>query len=390
MSHINTALIHQGRESATKSLSVNPPLVRASTTVFSDLSAFKASYSGKTFETARYGRTGTSTTFDFQSAMAAISHTESCIATSCGLSACTAVISAFASSKKKIILQRNIYGPVTTFAENELKKRGVHIEYFESTQELERIITPNTTLIFIEIPTSLTMKLLDVSAVANIASKHSIPLACDATWGTPLFFDAHQLGINITIHAVTKYINGHSDVMLGAITGTYAALEKVRIFSERHGNFAAPDSCWLALRGLRTLSVRLARHQENSLFVANFLQNQLQVKDVFFPALPTSPYYDLWRKQFSGAAGPFTIELVSCSEVQFENFINSLELFSLGTSWGGFESLVMPAIAHDLRGKYVLPNDNRLVRLHIGLEDKLDLCDDLANALNMLTDEKDI
>jgi cystathionine beta-lyase len=384
MSQIETQLVHLGRKSADEAFSVNPPLVRASTTVFPNLSTFKASYQGTTFETPRYGRSGTSTTFEFQSAMASICHTESCIATSCGLSACAAVLSAYVQQGSHILIQNDVYGPTRALAVNELIKLGTKIDFFENESDLQALINKRTTLIFIEIPTSLTMKMLDVAAIVSIAKQYDIPVACDSTWGTPLFFDAHGLGINISIHAATKYINGHSDVMLGVITGCYQDLEMTRHWCERYGIHAAPDACWMALRGLRTLSVRMERHEKNALHIAHWLNEQPQVKDIAFPALPSNSQYTLWKKQFSGAAGPFTIELQPCNESQYESFINSLKLFSLGTSWGGFESLIMPAVPHHLRSISELPNEGRMVRLHIGLEDKADLCADLAQAFTKL------
>ncbi|WDE07420.1 PLP-dependent transferase [Thalassomonas viridans] len=384
MTHINSKLVHQGRSSAEQALAVNPPLLRASTTVFPSLAAFKSSYRGVTFETPRYGRSGTSTAFELQTAMASICNTQSCIATSCGLSACAAVLSAYAKPGAQLLIQKEVYGPCKALADNELTQQQVDIDYFDSPQQLPDLITPKTSLIFLEVPTSLSMKMLDIRAMAEIARQHKIPLACDATWGTPYFFDAHGLGINISIHAATKYINGHSDTLLGLITGSYQDLEQTRRWCERYGSHAAPDACWLTLRGLRTLSVRMERHQENALHVARYLQTQPQVKNVLFPALPSDPGHSLWQQQFSGAAGPFSIELQPCDEASFEKFIDSLKLFSLGTSWGGFESLVMPAIPHHLRSEKTLPDEGRMLRLHIGLEDKGDLCADLQQALSRL------
>jgi cysteine-S-conjugate beta-lyase len=238
--------------------------------------------------------------------------------------------------------------------------------------------------VYIETPASLTMEMVDVRAVCTAAHERNILVAADSTWGTPLFFDAHGLGVNISIHSATKFINGHSDLMLGVITGSQEDLADVRSFCDRSGAHAAPDVCWLALRGLRTLNVRLRHHQQSALTVARWLQKQPQVKRVLFPALETDAGYRLWCSQFSGAAGPFTFELVSCSERAFESFINTLRLFGLGTSWGGFESLVLPAVPYHLRTFNVLPDEGRLVRIHIGLEDPQDLCADLANALAKL------
>jgi len=386
LNHINTNLIHLGRASADKSLSVNPPLVRASTTIFPTLSAFKASYQGITYETPRYGRSGTSTEFELQTAMASICNTECCIATSCGLSACAAVLGAYSKPGAHILIQNNVYGPTRALAESEIQEMHVEVEYFNTIEELTLAVKTNTSLIFIEVPTSLSMKMLDVSAVSKVAKSHNIPLACDSTWGTPVYFNAHELGINISIHSATKYINGHSDTMLGLITGSYNDLKVTRNWCERFGSHAAADSCWMTLRGLRTLGVRMARHQENALHVALWLKEKPQIVRVLFPVLTSDPGHQLWKKQFSGAAGPFTVELKPCSEACYEYFINSLTLFGLGTSWGGFESLIMPAIHHHLRSESNHPNKGRMVRLHIGLEDKHDLCADLQQALLALNE----
>ena len=256
---IETQLMQVGRNSGAQTNSVNPPLVRASTTLFSCLADFKKSYEGLVFESPRYGRSGTSTTFELQTAMAAIAHAQSCIATASGLGAVAAVLIAYAKPGKKILVQDAAHGPTRTLCDLGLPALGCTVEFFNSTKALSERISADTTLIFIEIPSSQTMHMLDVEEVARIAHQAGIPVACDSTWGTPLFFDAHALGIDISIHSATKYINGHSDVLLGLITGSYEALASTRVWCDRVGSHASPDSCWLALRGLRTLAVRMQR-----------------------------------------------------------------------------------------------------------------------------------
>lgn len=380
----DTVLSHAGRSSALHSNVVNAPLVRASTMVFPDLAAFKQSYQGVVFEAPRYGRSGTATTFELQSAIATLCQAESCIATASGLSAIALVLAAHAGPGRHLLVQGGVYGPTRMLCEKQLRAQGTRIDFFDSEAELAQLLQANpgsVGLVLIEVPGSLTMQMLDVRAVCQLAHQAGAVVASDSTWGTPLFFDAHGLGIDISIHAATKFINGHSDVMLGVITGSRTALATTRALCDQFGSHAAPDACWLALRGLRTLGVRMARHQASALAVASWLQQQAQVVRVLFPALPDDPDHALWRKQFSGAAGPFTFELASCGEAAYERFINSLRLFGIGTSWGGFESLVMPAIPHHLRALAVQPDAGRLVRLHIGLEDATDLCHDLAQAM---------
>jgi cystathionine beta-lyase len=279
-----------------------------------------------------------------------------------------------------VLIQGDVYEPARVFAERELGD-GVDLRFFETVDELDALATADTDLVFIEVPTSLTMRIIDVGRVVAIARRVGAPVACDSTWGTPRFFDAHALGVDISIHAATKYIAGHSDVMLGLTTGTYEALAPTREWCVRYGSTAAPDVCWLGLRGLRTLSVRLERHQASALKVAGWLEQQPQVVRVLYPALPSDPDHESWKAQFSGAPGLFTIELRPCDEAAYARFIESLELFGLGASWGGFESLVLPALPHARRGLRPQPDWGRLVRFHVGLEDPDDLIGDLASAL---------
>ena len=379
--HIDTRLIHCARKSAAAAQAVNPPLVRASTTVFPSLSVYRQAQHGLAFDGPRYGRSGTETTFELQRAMAALAGTEACIATASGLSALTAVLAAHAGPGKHILLSQGVYGPARVFCERELAPAGTAVEFFAHSTDLAPLLRGNTSLVFVETPASLSLEMLDVRAVCAAAHTRGVPVACDATWGTPVFFDAHGLGIDISVHAATKFINGHSDLLLGLVTGTLDALASTRAYCDRSGAHAAPDACWLALRGLRTLAVRLERHERSALTVANWLQAQPAIRRVRFPALETDPGHALWKSQFAGAAGPFTVEMAPCSEAAFGRFIDHLSLFGLGTSWGGFESLVMPAVPHHLRGQ-IMPDDApRLVRLHVGLESAQDLCDDLDAAL---------
>lgn len=379
-----TQLIHLGREAGARVQAVNPPLVRASTTLFADVGAYRASYAGRVFESPRYGRSGTVTSFELQDAMARLAGAETCIATGSGLNALAAVLGAHAGQGRRVVVHAGVYGPMRALCAQELETWGTRVDFFETVDELERLLHPGTTLVMIEVPTSLDMRMIDVQAVCKVARRQGVPVACDASWGTPLFFDAHGLGIDIAVHAGTKFINGHSDAMLGLVTGSHAALEGTRRWCDRFGAHAAPDACWLALRGLRTLDVRMRRHEENALQVARWLEEHAAIERVMFPALPSDPGHALWRTQFTGAAGPFAVELRPCSQAAFDAFVNGLRLFGIGTSWGGFESLVMPAVPHHLRALPVLPDEGRLVRLHIGLEDWRDLRDDLDTALSAL------
>lgn len=382
--HRDSDLVHLGRTSAAAVHAVNPPLVRASTVVFETLEEYRQSYQGRVFESSRYGRSGTVTAFELQEAMARLENAETCIATSSGLSAITAVLGAHAGPGKHILVYNGVYGPTRAFCEQSLTALGTTISFFNDSAEVSQLINDDTSLVFVEVPSSLTMQMLDITQICAAAHERGIPVACDSTWGSPLYFNAHALGIDISIHAATKFINGHSDVILGLITGAYSALDTARTWCDRYGSHASPDACWLTLRGLRTLAVRMPRHQASAIEVAEWLCKHSKVKCVMFPVLASDPGHELWKRQFSGGAGPFTFELQPCNEAAFERFINALNLFGLGTSWGGYESLVMPAIPHELRTVKTLPDEGRLVRLHIGLEHAPDLCADLAHAFDQM------
>lgn len=315
--HSDTLLIHAGRKTAAAANAVSPPLVRTSTTVFDTLAAYKRAQTGTVFDAPRYGRSGTSTTFELQRAMASLARTETCIATSCGLSAITAVLSAHAGPGRHILVSEGVYGPTRVFCEKDLVPGGTIVEVLPHGADASTLLRSNTSLVFIETPASLTMQMLDLRAICAAAHARGVSVACDSTWGTPLFFDAHALGIDISIHAATKFINGHSDLLLGLITGKAEALSAVRAYCDRSGTHAAPHTCWLTLRGLRTLAVRLAQHQQSALTVARWLQTQPAVRRVLFPALESDPGHALWASQFSGAAGPFTVEIAPCSEKVF-------------------------------------------------------------------------
>lgn len=382
--HIDTQLVHTGRTSARAAQAVNPPLVRTSTVVFETLADYKQAHHERVFDSPRYGRSGTSTSFELQRMMVGLVGAETCLATASGLAAIVAVLGAHAGAGHHLLVSDGVYGPTRTYCERELTASGTEVEFFPHGAAIDSLLRDNTRLVYIETPASLTMEMLDVRAICTAAHARGVPVAADSTWGTPLYFDAHAFGIDISIHSGTKFIGGHSDLMLGLITGSHAALESTRAHSDRSGVHAAPDTCWLALRGLRTLALRMPRHQQTAMQAALWLQQQPQVVRVLYPALPSDPGHALWPDQFTGAAGPLSFELVPCNEAAFAAFIDALRLFSLGASWGGFESLVLPAVPHQLRSLKVLPDTGRLVRLHLGLEDWTDLRDDLAQALAQL------
>lgn len=376
---ISTKLIHLGKSSAKPLQSVNPPIVKTSTVTFPDLEAFIDSKTQMVFENLRYGRYGTQVNFDLQHAMAEIEGTETCIATSSGMSAIVAVLSAYAELGKHILMSEGVYKSTKRFCDQELAKRGIETTYFTKDDSIEKLIRSDTSLIYIEVPASSKLQLLDIRRISEVAHQHGITVASDSTWGTPIFFQPHAFGVDLSIHSATKYINGHSDVILGLITGTRQKMAPVREWCYRHGSHAAPDSCWLTLRGLRTLNVRMKIHQKNTMIVAKWLKAQKEIDQVVYPPFFTGKDATLWNTQFSGGAGPFKAILQPCKRQNFEQFINSLELFSLGASYGGYSSLITPEISNLNNSE-----DAYTIRLHIGLENPEDLCQDLRTGLNSI------
>ncbi|MGH6921111.1 MAG: cystathionine beta-lyase, partial [Geminicoccaceae bacterium] len=249
---------------------------------------------------------------------------------------------------------------------------------------IEQLIRPNTRVIFLESPGSLTFEVQDVPAITGVARGHGVLTMLDNTWATPLYFKAFSHGIDVSIQAATKYVGGHSDLMMGIVTCTEALYEPLRKGMYDLGSYVSPDDCYQALRGLRTLSVRLERHHANALRLATWLKTRPEVERVLFPALPDDPGHAIWKRDFAGASGLFGILLKPCPTEAWRAFIEGLELFGLGASWGGYESLIMPN--HPERYRTATTWDARCpsIRIHAGLEDAGDLIADLERGFERL------
>jgi cystathionine beta-lyase len=243
---------------------------------------------------------------------------------------------------------------------------------------------PNTKVVYVESPGSLSFEVQDVPAIAAVAHRHGAKVVMDNTWGTPYLFRSFEHGVDVSLHAATKYIGGHSDVMLGAVITNEESWLPVRSMIADLGHCAGPDDIFFGLRGMRTLSVRLERHQKNATEVARWLQSRPEVSRVLYPALPEDPGHALWKRDFLGASGLFGIVLKPAAKAVVDAFIDSLDLFGIGASWGGFESLVQPAYPERGRTATRWAAEGPLVRLHIGLEDPQDLIADLGQGLDKL------
>ena len=375
----DTLLVSAGRDPHANHGVVNPPVYHASTIVFPTVAELHESQKRRDPKKTRYGRHGTPTTFALEEAVAALEGGAQAIAVGSGVAAIAATLSAFVKTGDHLLVVDSAYGPTRRFCETVLKRFGVATTYYDPRigAGIARLIQPNTRVIFLEAPGSLTFEMQDVPVIAAAARAANVITAMDNTWATPLFFKPLAHGVDISILSATKYIAGHSDLMMGLITTTAATYLPVRRAVEDFGGAVGPDDCYLALRGLRTLSVRLQRHQETGLALARWLQGRPEVARVLHPALSGDAGHALWRRDFTGASGLFAIELKPVPEPAVEAMLNGLELFGMGYSWGGFESLILPADPRPYRTAVPWTAAGPLIRIHAGLEDPEDLMADL-------------
>lgn len=383
----DTLLGRVARERAAKG-PVNPDLQRASTILFKSVREFEDAQRTRTGRNALYyGTYGTETTFAFTDAMAALEGGYGAIAVSSGLAAIIAMLQTFVKRGEHLLVPDSVYGPVRFACDGVLRELGIETTYYEPTigKEIEAQIRPNTRLLYLESPGSMTFEIQDVPALVAVAKARGIPTAIDNTWATGYLFDAFAHGVDVSINAATKYVAGHSDVVLGAIVSTEQYFPKLRKTVAELGYSASPDDCWLALRGLRTLGVRLRAHFARTLPIAQRLAEHPDVEAVLYPALPGAPGHEIWKRDFSGACGLFSFAFQPrVPEERAIAFVERLKLFSIGASWGGFESLALLLRPGLIRTLPAWKSRGPLVRLHVGLEDPDDLLADIGAALDAL------
>ena len=381
----STRSINSNRQPDSQHGFVNTPVYRGSTVVFPTLDELEHSWSNKaTPNEIVYGRRGTPTAFALENAIAELENGHLSLVVSSGLAAITTSILAFVESGGHLLAVDSIYGPARVFCDEVLTKIGVHVEYYDPMigSGIEDLIRDNTTCIHLESPGSLTFEIQDAPAIAAVAKKHGIATILDNSWATPCYFRPLDHGINVSFMAATKYIVGHSDAMLGLITTDEQHYDPVRRMRDNLGQCAGPDDLFLALRGLRTLPIRLQHHNEQARKLAGWLKSQPGVLSVLHPAFEDCPGHEVWKRDFSGASGLFSFELEQRSRSAVTHFLDNLELFSMGGSWGGFESLIIPAIPGDSRLVRPWTGEGRLFRVHVGLEDIDDLIRDLSAGLD--------
>ncbi|MBO9576474.1 MAG: cystathionine beta-lyase [Sphingobium sp.] len=362
---------------------VNPPVWRASTILFDDVAHLRAA-EADTHHRLYYGRRGAPTGWSLGEAITEMEpEAAGTLLFPSGVAAIVTALLAVLKPGDELLMVDNAYGPSRAFCDGLLAEIGVRTIYYDPLigAGIEALCTEKTRAIFLESPGSLTFEVQDVPAIVAVAKARGIVTLIDNTWATPLLLPALGLGVDISIIACTKYIVGHSDVMIGSVTATPELWPTVRKRAYGLGQMASPDDAWLAARGLRTLDVRLRRQGESALAVARWLDGRPEVRSVLHPALPSCPGHEQFARDFRGAAGLFSIELDGGGDKARAGFVDALTLFGIGFSWGGYESLALPADPGRLRTAARWENRGPLVRFNIGLEDPQDLIADLEQAL---------
>jgi cysteine-S-conjugate beta-lyase len=378
-----TRLVTGGRDPFAHHGFVNPPVYHGSTVLYpnaADLAAHRARY--------QYGRRGTPTSEALESALRDLEG-PNCAGVALlpsGLAAISTALMATMQSGDHILVTDSVYRPTRTFCDKALKRLGVETTYYDPLigADITKLFKPNTRAVFTEAPGSQSFEMQDIPAIAAAAHARNAVVLMDNTWATPLFFRPLDYGVDLVIQAGTKYIVGHSDVMLGTVSANAALYPRLKDTVTTFGLCVGPDDIYLSLRGLRTMGVRLARHQESGLIVARWLAARPEVLRVLHPALETDPGHAVWRRDFSGASGLFSVVLKPASEAAVHAFLDTLTLFGMGFSWGGYESLVISFECASYRSATTWNPGGPTLRFHIGLEEPADLIADLENGFRAL------
>lgn len=368
--------MHAGRDPDEHFGFVNPPVYHASTVLYptaEDQVAHRSRY--------QYGRRGTPTTEALQQALAAIEG-DACAGVALlpsGLSAVSTALMAVAGASDHILVTDSVYRPTRTFCDSVFKRMGVETTYYDPLigREIAKLFKPNTRAVFTEAPGSQSFEMQDIPAIAAVAHEKGAYVLMDNTWATPLYFRSLEHGVDLSIQAGTKYIGGHSDIMFGCVSAHAETWANLKDVAGTLGLCVGPDDVYLALRGLRTLGVRLERHNKSALQIASWLEKRPEVKRVMHPGLASDHGHAIWMRDFTGASGLFSVVVNPCSEAAVYAFMNALTLFGIGYSWGGFESLVIQFNCTEYRTATRWAPGGPTLRFHIGLEDSGDLIADL-------------
>jgi cystathionine beta-lyase len=384
-----TVVVHSGLHPERHDGAVNPPVYHASTILSQSVEEYRRKRKDWLQELpgTYYGRFGTPTTESLQEAIATLEGGYRSLVYPSGLAACACALLACVSAGDHVLMTDSVYAPTRNLAKGVLKRFGVATSFYDPLVAggIESLIQPNTRVIYLESPGSLTFDVQDVPAIAEIAKRSGITTIIDNTWGTPLFFKPFAHGVDVSVQAATKYIVGHSDAMLGVITCTKEAWPKLKSSTFELGQTAAPDDVYLALRGLRTLAVRLKQHWQAGVTLAEWVARQPEVERVLHPGLPGDPGHAIWKRDFTGACGLFGVVLKEgITDRALCALIDGLELYGIGASWGGFESLVVPFDPRESRTATEWKHKGLCFRIHAGLENVEDLIADLEAGFGRL------
>lgn len=411
--HEDTKTIHLGRHPERFAGTVNTPVFRASTILSETVAEWDQKKKGRTAEApgTYYGLHGTPNRHLLEEALAELEGGYKCQIYPSGLAACVIPILAYVKAGDHILVTDSVYGPTRRFCDIQLKRFGVETTYYDPLigGGISALMRPNTRLVFVESPGSLTFEVQDIPAIAEAAHRHrpagsergdhgvggdgGVIVMMDNTWGTPLYFKPFEHGVDVSIQATTKYIVGHSDVIMGSVTCTKDAWPALKAVTNDFGQTAAPDDCYLATRGLRTMALRLKQHQESGIQLAQWIAQQPEVERVLHPALPSDPGHALWKRDFKGACGLFGVVLKAGIKPEaLHALIDSVELYGLGASWGGFESLILHFDPREIRTATKWPREGQsggpCFRIHVGLEHIDDLIADMKRGFKTLRETK--
>lgn len=380
----NTLLTRVGRPSHGWA---NTPIVKGSTYLFADLAQWRATREKRETErVVSYGARGNETVFALEDAITALEGGHRTQLFPTGLAAIAAVFLAYLKAGDHVLVSEGVYQPARQLCETQLTHYGIRSSFFDfSKPGWESALTPETRMVYVESPGSLLYDMIDLPAVAEVCRARGILLCADNTWGSSFIYRPLDLGCDVSVVAATKYLSGHSDVMMGSVTTREACFADLEKTSINLGQTVSADDAFLVLRGIRTLDLRLQRHAQSALDIATWLEAQPAIKRVLHPALPSDPNHALWARDAQGSNGLITIEFDTCYDsATVERAVGAMQLFGIGASWGGFESLLLPVDARRTRYRDAAQAPGYLLRLHIGLEDVQDIKTDLETLLRAL------
>lgn len=387
MSHKDdTLLVHSGRDPQAHHGIVNPPVYHASTVLFPSVEALRAA-AADPFKGVYYGIYGTPTSFALQDMIAELEHAHGALVAASGKTAILVTLLAFTKAGDHVLIGDNAYGPTRQLADHLLKRYGIETTYFDpmiSPDGLAALIRPETRLVMLEAPGSLTFEVQDVPGLAAVAKRAGVVVAMDNTWASPLCFKPLDHGVDVSIHAATKYMSGHSDVMMGTIAANADTFGAIKRAWAEVGAPPASDDCYLVMRGMRTMSLRLERHEKSALALARWMADRPEVARVLHPALPECPGHEYWKRDFDGSTSLFAVQLHPVGDDAVARMLDHMTLFKMGFSWGGYESLILPADPSRARTATNWDTTKPLIRIHAGLEAVEDLIADLEAGFERL------